>query len=216
MARATSRRRLTPWSSPSQDAVCRPLRAARRDETLELVKIDLSAGNPVGQLAPEAHLEGSLQAPEEHPYVFQRMCTLALSDAHLFVIVAPNACRSHVESGRNLAEGAPESFTELLWKGRLVERDGPDSRKAARSCGRESRMPSIGSDSRLRAKSRREGACAPSRVPPGLTPARRAREQRLRRDFAENELVVAKQRRRDRRDRPRSVEWCQVPFSTAP
>src|SRR6266480_4271040 len=45
-----------------------------------------------------------------------------------------------------------------------------------------------------------------------LAPARRGREQRLRRDFAENELVVAKQRGRDRGDRPRSVEWCQVPL----
>src|SRR5439155_1013028 len=50
----------------------------------------------------------------------------------------------------------------------------------------------------------------PSRA--GLAPARRAREQCLRRDFAENELVVAKQRRRDRGDRPSSVEWCQVPL----
>src|SRR5438034_8752091 len=52
----------------------------------------------------------------------------------------------------------------------------------------------------------------PLAQPRGLAPAWRAREQRLRRDFAENELVVAKQRRRDRGDRPSSVEWCQVPL----
>src|SRR4051794_25987139 len=52
----------------------------------------------------------------------------------------------------------------------------------------------------------------PLAQPRGLAPAWRAREQRLRRDFAENELVIAKQRPRDRGDRPSSVEWCQVPL----
>jgi hypothetical protein len=30
--------------------------------------------------------------------------------------VARKACRSHVESGTNLAESATELFTEVLWK----------------------------------------------------------------------------------------------------
>jgi hypothetical protein len=73
-----------------------------------------------------------------------------------------------------------------------------------------------GFDSRLREGGRERGLRPflfplPSRA--GLAPARRGREQCLRRDLAENELVVAKQRRRDGGDRPRSVERCQVPPS---
>jgi hypothetical protein len=106
----------------SQDAVRRQPRAAQRDEALELVKIDLRAGDPIGQSAPEAHLQGSLEAPEEDPRVFcQRVCALGLSDTHLFLRVAQSACRSHVEISTNLAERATKLFTELLWKRRLVE-----------------------------------------------------------------------------------------------
>src|SRR6266536_1713014 len=42
-----------------------------------------------------------------------------------------------------------------------------------------------------------------------LAPHRR-REERLRRDLAEDELVVAEQRRRDRGDHARTVEWRQL------
>src|SRR5439155_14813122 len=72
-------------------------------------------------------------------------------------------------------------------------------------------------DSRLHVKRGKEKGFASFSFPlaqcrPELTPARRRREQRLRRDLAEDELVVAKQRRCDRGDRARSVEWCQVPL----
>lgn len=81
------------------------------------MKIDLRAGDPVGQSGPEAHLQGSLEAPEEDPRVFCQ------SGAHLVLRVAQSACRSHVEISTNLAECATDLFTELLWKRRPVERE---------------------------------------------------------------------------------------------
>jgi hypothetical protein len=84
LPRLSPRRRTGVACSRSHDPVRRSRRAPPGDQALELVKIDLGDGDPVSQSPPEAHLQGSLEAPEKDPQVWERMFAFGLGDAHRF------------------------------------------------------------------------------------------------------------------------------------
>src|SRR5437870_120550 len=131
------------------------------------MNIDLGDGGPPGQPLPKP--------------ISPRGGGTRLTDAHHFQRVAPNACRSHVESHKNRPERATELLTELLWTGPPVEGGRLSNKRAAgpglvgerllREFARATRSPRAGRGCGQPERAlRRSGRC-----PPRSRPRARAR-----------------------------------------